>query len=233
MESLGSASGPSLSATSTWRMRGIALSAMRPRASGSVGTSRQHRTSRSCEARQRSSTASARVSSSGRNTMPTPSRRSCERWLPVSARRSARGTAVIRPTPSLLLPSAAVAPRWARRESAVRECWTISCVGWPVSVATKPTPQESWSKRGSIRDGGAAGRESSHEIRRTRCEVTGDERIAVHNLLYVAGLLKGRRRVLSKKFACVWNLRALDLRLCIIMHYNVSLCIERLKILSE
>jgi hypothetical protein len=71
----------------------------------------------------------------------------------VEASRNSRGIAVIMPTPSLLLPSAAMAPRCARRASAVRAWVRISWEGILRSVATKPTPQESWSKRGSNRVG--------------------------------------------------------------------------------
>ena len=55
------------------------------------------------------------------------------------------------PTPSLDFPSAATAPRCSSRASAVSACCRMSCEGSPESRATKPTPQESKSKRGSTR----------------------------------------------------------------------------------
>jgi len=53
--------------------------------------------------------------------------------------------------PSLDLPSAATAPRCARRDNAVSAFVRMSCEGWLSSVATNPTPHDSKSNRASIR----------------------------------------------------------------------------------
>src|SRR5271170_3519587 len=60
--------------------------------------------------------------------------------------------AVVIPMPSLDLPSAATAPRCSRRASAVSAFSRMSCEGMLVRVATKPTPQDSCSKRGSTKE---------------------------------------------------------------------------------
>src|SRR5579859_1810938 len=57
------------------------------------------------------------------------------------------------PMPSLDLPSAATAPRCARRDKAVSAFVKMSCEGWFSRVATKPTPHDSWSNRESISEG--------------------------------------------------------------------------------
>src|SRR5579872_22423 len=57
------------------------------------------------------------------------------------------------PMPSLDLPSAATAPRCARRDNAVSAFVKMSCEGWFSRVATKPTPHDSWSNRESISEG--------------------------------------------------------------------------------
>ena len=54
--------------------------------------------------------------------------------------------------PSLLTPSAATAPRCSSRDSAVSASCKIRWSAVPNCDATKPTPHESWSKRGSIKD---------------------------------------------------------------------------------
>ncbi len=132
-------------------------SAISPRYSVRTGTSRQQSTLKSCESRARSIRASARVSSCGMKTMPTPSS------LPSGIEsfseriRKSRGIAASTPTPSLLLPSAAVAPRCASRASAVSACARIPFDATASTEATKPTPQESWSKRSSIKEAAGDG----------------------------------------------------------------------------
>jgi hypothetical protein len=64
------------------------------------------------------------------------------------------------PTPSLLLPSAATAPRCASRPSAVNACCRMVCEDAASLDATKPAPQESWSNRSSTSETGRARRAS-------------------------------------------------------------------------
>ena len=127
--------------------------AISPRMSSRVGTTRQPSRSRFCAASACSRAFWPGSDSLGKNTTPTPRGLPASSESPVDASRKSRGIAVMMPTPSLLLPSAAMAPRCARRARAVRAWVRISWVGWLRRVATKPTPQESWSKRESSRLG--------------------------------------------------------------------------------
>ena len=110
------------STISTCRILGIVPSAISPSHSVRTGTSRQPTPQNHATADSRSITASARVSSAGKNNIPTPSNCSSPIEDLAAFTSKARGIAVITPTPSLLLPSAAVAPRCASLLSAVKAC---------------------------------------------------------------------------------------------------------------
>ncbi len=131
------------STTSTCRIRGIVPSAVSPSHSVHTGTSRQPSTT-SPAIRDTAPAAPLRAS-----LPPAPS--ACPR--PATAFRqsqdsrpapaNSRGIAVITPTPSLVLPSAAVAPRCASLLSAVSAFSRMSCEAQASTDATNPTPHES------------------------------------------------------------------------------------------
>ncbi len=101
----------------------MVLSAISPRTPTLIGTSRQASTESPCAARH---CVERRFGARSRLRAETASLRrasdSAVSVMPVAASRRSRGTPVMRPTPSLLLPSEATAPRWASRASAVSAC---------------------------------------------------------------------------------------------------------------
>ncbi len=143
-----------VSVNSTWRMTGSVERAISPRISGRVGTSRHPRIENPCAATACSSSCTATdaaLVSAARKTIPTANGCAGSSEIPVEASSNSRGIAVWMPMPSLDFPSAATAPRCARRASAVSAFVRMSWEGWFSRVATNPTPHDSKSNRESIR----------------------------------------------------------------------------------
>ncbi len=123
-----------------------------PSRSGVTGTSRQPRTVRFSSAAMasiRSTATACAVPSAGRKAMPTAYAPASGSSNPATSRRNASGTWDRMPAPSPESGSEPVAPRCSRFRSTVSACSTRVWVASPVRFATKPTPQASFSLRGS------------------------------------------------------------------------------------
>ena len=142
------------SATNSWAKCGMTASAVGPMSapSGSIGTSRQPRTTRPSSPARRatSATRSERSASSwGRKATPAAYSPAGGRSKSAVARSRASGTWVRMPAPSPEFGSEPAAPRWSRLCSAVRPMATIDRERRPWASATKATPQASCSLAGS------------------------------------------------------------------------------------
>ena len=131
---------------------GRVLRASAPQAEASVGTSRQPGTLSPSAASSVSRVVRAILALAAsvlRNTMPTaycsPSLRPA---LSATLRRKPSGFFNNKPQPSPVLPSAAIAPRWVRRSSALMAVITSQWLGLPSICAISPNPQLSRSNSG-------------------------------------------------------------------------------------
>ncbi len=139
--------------TKTCSKTGACWRASSPNALSSVGNARQPAKVRPC-ARQASAitsrACSARAASCDRNTLPAAKRCEPSTMLDACAtrRRKRSGVFISNPQPSPVLPSAAMAPRWVMRSSAVIARCTRAWLDCPSICAIRPKPQLSRSNSG-------------------------------------------------------------------------------------
>ncbi len=136
----------------TCSMRGSDSAATSPSTEVSIGTSRHPATSRVSSRifmrriwRERLAIFGSRL----RNTMPTA--KSWSSQYPSSAataRKNSLGNAIRTPQPSPVFPSAAIAPLWVMRFSAVQAVRTRSWLASPRICAIRPKPQLSLALSG-------------------------------------------------------------------------------------
>ena len=137
------------------RITGMASNAVAPSASRQIGTSRQQSNSRFCPDNAASRSSLLLASSAGSTKiMPAASGTSLPMCISASHKapwNRACGKPAVIPAPSPLRPSAAIAPRCARRERASSPICRSSWHGAAEVCTIKPTPQESCSNRGSYK----------------------------------------------------------------------------------
>ena len=137
------------------RITGIEASAVSPSASSLTGISRQQ-SNCNCSCFKAERRVSSLTASSSTLPKIIPAARGwssliCSRRSRKNARSSSCGRLAVIPAPSPLRPSAAIAPRCARRERASSPIWSTSKEGVAGIRVMKPTPQESCSNRGSYK----------------------------------------------------------------------------------